>query len=380
MIQWKFYLTAALAGLLLAGCANPEAEMPYGTADTDNPELRVPASVRPAFDYWMRDTYVTLGPDGYYYMTGSTAVPGREFPGQVHCWDWNDGLYLWRSSDMESWEALGRIWSQDNEGTWQSRPKIFAKGEKYNRRSINGDPMDNRFLAVWAPELHYIRSAGNWFIVACMNNSASGKGSFILRSKTGKPEGPYENIEANADGPLFPNIDGSLFEDTDGTVYFVGHNHYIAKMKPDMSGLAEEIRQIQETPYDPEPYIEGAFIFKSDGKYHLVQAIWSHRTENGDTYVEKEGVTNKKTRYSYDCVIADADNVYGPYGKRYTAIIGGGHNNLFQDKSGKWWATMFFNPRGAQAAEYEKTCRPGLIPMVYEDGRFAPDLHFKPSH
>ena len=87
--------------------------------------------------------------------------------------------------------------------------------------------MDNRFHAVWAPEMHYIKSVKNWFIVACMNESAGGRGSFILRSKTGKPEGPYENIEGNKDKAIFPNIDGSLFEDTDGTVYFVGHNHYI---------------------------------------------------------------------------------------------------------------------------------------------------------
>ena len=42
-----------------------------------------------------------------------------------------------------------------------------------------------------------------------------------------------------------------------------------------------------------------------------------------------------------------------PIAKRYNAITGGGHNNLFQDKDGNWWATMFFNPRGAQAAEYK---------------------------
>lgn len=367
-------ICAAVIPMFSAACGNAPVEADYGTVDTKDPSLRVPSSVEPAFDYWMRDTYVMAGPDGYYYMTGSTADPDREFPGQVHCWDWNDGLYLWRSEDLKSWESLGRIWSMEEDGTWQKNPKVYGKGEKYRKLSINGDPLDNRFLAVWAPELHYIRSAGNWFIVACLNQSAAGKGSFILRSTTGRPEGPYENIEANSGGPLFPNIDGSLFEDTDGTVYFVGHNHYIAKMKPDMSGLAEEIRRIEETPYDPEPYIEGAFIFRTgDGKYHLVQAIWSHRTGSGDTYVEKEGVTDKNTRYSYDCVIADADNVYGPYGKRYTAIIGGGHNNLFQDRTGKWWATMFFNPRGAQAAEYARTCRPGLIPMIYSEGRFMPD-------
>mgnify|MGYP007028390859 CR=1 FL=1 len=33
----------------------------YGTADTNAPELRVPTSVKPAFDYWMRDTWATLG-------------------------------------------------------------------------------------------------------------------------------------------------------------------------------------------------------------------------------------------------------------------------------------------------------------------------------
>ena len=72
----------------------------YGTADTNAPELRVPTSVKPAFDYWMRDTWATLGPDGYYYITGTTSTPDRYFPGQRHCWDWNDGLY-------QRYEVLG---------------------------------------------------------------------------------------------------------------------------------------------------------------------------------------------------------------------------------------------------------------------------------
>ena len=96
---------------------------------------------------------------------------------------------------MKSWEARGQIWSMEKDGTWQKKPKVYKAGEKYQKKSINGDPMDNRFHAVWAPEMHYIKSAENWFIVACMNESAGGRGSFILRSKTGKPEGPYENIE-----------------------------------------------------------------------------------------------------------------------------------------------------------------------------------------
>lgn len=372
----------SFSSIALVSAENPrsrkeQSAYAYGSADTRNEKLRVPSQVVPEFDYWMRDTYVTLAPDGYYYMTGTTADPYRIFSGQVHCWDWNDGLYLWRSKDMQEWDSMGMIWSLKDDATWQGEPKVYAEGEKYQKVSLNGDPLDNRFNAVWAPELHYIKSLNNWFIVACMNNTVVGPGSFILRSTTGKPEGPYENIEANMEGPIFPKIDGSLFEDTDGTVYFVGHNHYIARMKEDMSGFAEELRTLDEQKFDPEPYIEGAFIFKHDGKYHLLQAIWSHRTSKGDTYVETNGVTSKSTRYSYDCIIATADNVYGPYSYRYNAITGGGHNNLFQDKNGKWWATMFFNPRGAQAAEYEKTCRPGLVPMKYSKGKFKPDFRRK---
>ena len=47
----------------------------YGTADTNAPELRVPTSVKPAFDYWMRDTWATLGPDGYYISQEPPLLP-----------------------------------------------------------------------------------------------------------------------------------------------------------------------------------------------------------------------------------------------------------------------------------------------------------------
>lgn len=80
-------------------------------------------------------------------------------------------------------------------------------------------------------------------IVACMNG---GRGSFILRSTSGRPEGPYENIAGNATGPIFNNLGGSLFEDDDGQVYFVGHNHFIARMKADLSGQPAHEQQIDQ--------------------------------------------------------------------------------------------------------------------------------------
>ncbi|HTK21230.1 MAG TPA: hypothetical protein VL442_17025, partial [Mucilaginibacter sp.] len=106
-------------------------------APINNITLTVPAEVKPILNVWLRDTYVILGPDSYYYMTGTTATPGRPFPnGRVHCWDYNDGIYLWRSKDMHQWQPLGLIWSFDKDAAeWQKRGVPIAKGSK----SVNGD-------------------------------------------------------------------------------------------------------------------------------------------------------------------------------------------------------------------------------------------------
>lgn len=350
-------------GLSLLTAAPP---FRYGTVDDASPALQVPADTRPLIDYWMRDTYVTFGPDGFYYLTGTTADPHRRFDEKgPHCWDWNDGIYLWRSKDLKDWQSLGCVWSLDKDATWQ---KKFASVK--SARNPMGFILGAKRRAVWAPELHYIKSATNWFMVACMNDSAPQKGSFILRSTSGRAEGPYENIAGNASGPIFKDIDGSLFEDDDGTVWFVGHNHYYARMKADMSGFAGSLKRFSETAYSPEPYLEGAYVFKGGGKYHLLQAAWSYKLPDGtfiydDTVSERGGV-----RWSYDCIMADADRFQGPYGPRYTVGAGLGHDNFFQDKTGKWWVTMFGNPRGSAEFKQSFFCRPMIVPLQYANGQF----------
>lgn len=343
----------------------------YGDVDVTRPELQIPDSVQPLFDTWLRDTYVMNAPDGYYYMTGTISQEGR-----ITAYDQNPGIQLWRSKDLKNWEDLGVVWDFDKHGTWQ---KDFYITDGTQKVDLNKNPVSNKRRTLWAPELHYIASQKNYFLVGSMPLNPKGSGSFVLRSTTGKAEGPYENIEGNSDGFLHPRIDGSLFEDDDGSVYFVAHNHEIAKMKADMSDIAEPFREIDEQEYDIEPYIEGAYIFKDEGKYHLVQAIWSFQLPDGRYAYDEEKPgrafkSNKEigeARYSYDVVIATADNVYGPYSKRYTSVIGAGHNNLFQDKQGNWWATMFGNPRG-DLLERKFVTRPAIIPMQKINGYFFP--------
>lgn len=127
----------------------------------------------------------------------------------------------------------------------------------------------------------------------------------LLKSTTGKPEGPYKDV---CEKPMTTRIDSSLFVDDDGTVYYVWQDGRIARMKDDMTGFAEEPRRVIQQHFDPEPYCEGVFLFKHGGKYHMALAIWT--MDEGDHIAYSVGSIPQKV--SYDCVVASADNVYGP--------------------------------------------------------------------
>ena len=242
--------------------------------------------IKPAWELHLRDGVVTLGGDGNYYLTGSSGD---------NIWAWAEGIELWKSADLHNWEYLGLVWDIDKEAdewvkTWRKHPKRAVR-------------------AVWAPEIHYIK--GNYFI--CFSMCPDGIG--ILKSSTGKPEGPYVNA-FTIDRPIVEGIDATLFEDEDGKVYFTyGQATEIALLKDDMSGLAEPFRRVvlTEPDHNPDHHAkkcvgrgmndlghEGAVLFKRNGKYYLGAA---------DNY---EG--------RYSTCLAISDNVYGPYQKRHESI------------------------------------------------------------
>ena len=136
------------------------------------------------------------------------------------------------------------------------------------------------------------------------------------------------------DGPLTREIDASLFEDDDGTVYFVFQDGKIARMKADMTGLAEAPRLLKPANADHVGF-EGAFLFKAAGRYYL-----SCAEHNEGKY--------------YDCMIASADRLDGPYGDRYLAVPHGGHNMFFRDREGQWWSTLFGSDPYAPVIERDR--------------------------
>lgn len=317
-----FSVTVWLAGLTMIPA------LVFGGEDakkTPNPAGEIiPAlpPIKPLFDFPVRDTSICVGPDGTYYLTGTTGHPTW--------WKTNDGVRVWKSKELKRWDFLGLVWSIEEHGTWQ---KKFVDGKR----------------AVWAPEIHYIN--GTFWIPYCMNYLGTG----LLKSTTGKAEGPY--IDVKKDGPLTGEIDASLFQDDDGKVYFVYQNGKIARMKDDMSGLAEKPRLLKPSNHKHVGF-EGAFITKMGAKYLLVCAEFNKRGNSG----------------TYDCMIASSDKLLGPYGERYLAIPHGGHNMLFEDREGNWYSTFF----GA-AKRHDKTApfneRPAILRIeTDENGRVRPLL------
>ena len=288
--------------------------------------------IRPFVNAQVRDTQICKGGDGKYYMTGST---GDDI------WKENAGVELWVSDDLREWNYIGLVWTFDNDGTWE-------KEWRMHRQPVR---------ALWAPEIHYIKN--NYYITHSMPPGDRG----ILKSVSGKPEGPYVNALAN-DAKFARGIDGSLFEDEDGKVYYLWGGGNIALMKEDMSGFAEEpFTPILDAPdRNPAHHAEsctkrrngsdigheGVSMFKRGSLYYLTAA---------DTY---EG--------RYSSIAAISENIRGPYRMRHEAVPCGGGTGYFQDHNGNWWCSYFGNDSQAPFREM-----PGLIRVDFtEDGHIIP--------
>lgn len=280
--------------------------------------------LKPLFDFPLRDTCICVADDGWYYLTGTTGYPTW--------WQTNEGIRVWKSPDLKSWEPLGLVWTFERDGTWQKEFK--------ERKNSRGET--ERLRAIWAPEIHFFR--GTFWIAYCVNYGGTG----ILKSTSGKAEGPYVDIKP--DGPLTGEIDASLFVDG-GQVYFVFQNGKLARMKDDMSGLAEPPRLLKPAGSDHVGF-EGAFIFKIDGRHYLSCAEFN-RADGSATY---------------DCMLASAEHLEGPYSAPYLAIPHGGHNMFFRDRQGQWWSTFFGNDPHAPFRE-----RPAILPVATDaDGKIRP--------
>lgn len=262
---------------------------------------------------WIRDPYVTLGPDDFYYLTGTTINAGdsREQTDPYNVGLGNESavgntVRVWRSKDLIDWEYLGTP---------------FTLKDSFHKKP--GD-------VIWAPEIHWVPELKRWALVHC----PAGKANLAL---TAGPElkGPWTH-------PMGENLgnkhDPSLFKDDDGTWWFLWQNTLIAPISKDLTKFTANQVRIDPSTSRPNPASpgttitrighEGATMIKVGKKYVHFGTAWS---------------TDKGRRGSYNLYYCTSDKITGPYGPRQFAGRFLGHGTPFQTRDGKWWCTAFFN-------------------------------------
>ena len=275
-------------------------------------------AVEPMADIHLRDPFIMKGEDGSYYMTG-TYDPV----------DWSNTkeIHIYRSGDLKEWEDLGAVWNYEKDATWQK--ELIKDGSS----------------PIWAPELHYIND--NYYICYSLGWGAM-KGS-VLKSKTGLPEGPYEDVR---DSAVFEAIDSTFFVDDDGSVYAIWADGQYAGMSKDMKRRMTVKRSLLSESGQPVGF-EGCFVKKIGNLYYLCSASYTtHYRSDGSSYL------------SYDSYYAVSNRFQGPYSERRLLLINGGHGNLFEADDGTLYTTLFSGSLGE---------RPAIVKInVADDGRLFP--------
>ncbi|MBB02324.1 MAG: glycoside hydrolase family 2 [Planctomyces sp.] len=265
---------------------------------------------------WVRDPYITTGPDGFFYLTGTQ--PREEDPREEEN-PYNIGLgnesivgdqvRVYRSQDLINWESLGVVFTLED--TWKA-----GQGKKIGNRRI------------WAPEVHWMEHLNCWALVHCPKMHSS-----LALSAGESLSGPWTHP---MNGKMGPRHDPSLFTDDDGVTYLLWGNTLVAPLNEDLSGYSADPVRIDPAGSRLSPdgkpirHIghEGATMIKVGDKYVHLGTAWS---------------TDQGRKGSYNLYYCEADKITGPYGPRKFAGRFLGHGTPFQDQQGRWWCTAFFN-------------------------------------
>ena len=349
----------------------------FGTGLARKPGNRVSpgrTQVRPVLAHPLRDPSICKGPDGWYYLTGTDGTPILPEYGSVDFKN-NDGIRVWRSRDLENWEfvTLALDLSLDALDTRGLDRRSDYRGWRRMPMAEPGKPDGEWVHGIQAPEIHYIKD--NFWIVYSVN----GVGGGLLKSTTGKAEGPYEDwaligerrggFNKGTSHLFFKGGSPSLFEDDDGAVYVLWSDGKIARLKEDLSGLAERPRLLvcdnpertgelaQDFPVQVGR--DGYFLKKLEGRYYLFATDFTSR---GGESVQ-------------DVYVAWSENVYGPYSERRWGIPHADQTTVFEGPDGRLLATYCGNDPHAAFRN-----RAGMVPLGWTSSdhphRIPPDTEF----
>jgi beta-xylosidase len=315
-------------GVLLIGVvvafqmASAAARKPADDIFLDHPSMDRNAVVMPAADAKpvaqafaarpLLDASVTRSADGQWFMTGTSVREGVR-----------DGIQLWQSKNGTTWTPLG---------------VVYGGGHRYS-----------------APD---VRASGAELFLTFSGDDGCVR---VAAGKVATPNGPYQTSSC-----LVKDVaDASLFVDDDGTKYLVWGGGMIARLKADMSGLAEtpvllkpdasnfaaKLPAGKDWPVASRIGKSGATMFKHQGQY----------------VIAANEVTGRMRTATDDVYMATAPSPHGPFSKRFLAVPHASQTSVATGDDGTLLAS--YNPHCEDS--FALFCeRVGFVPLERApDGR-----------
>jgi arylsulfatase len=260
---------------------------------------------------WIRDPYITLGPDDFYYLTGTTINENdpREQTDPYNVGLGNesavgDTVRVWKSKNLIDWKYLGVVFDLKKDSAHQN-PGNY----------------------IWAPEVHWVPTLKRWALVHCPKQKSN-----LALSSGPDLRGPWTHPMGTG---FAGNHDPSIFRDGD-IWWTLSENTVVQSLASDFSRFTGPKTRIDPAGQRTNALgkvlsvigHEGATMMKVGSQYVHLGTAWS---------------TDQGRKGSYNLYYCTSDKINGSYGPRKFAGRFLGHGTPFQTRDGKWWCTAFFN-------------------------------------
>ncbi len=263
---------------------------------------------------------------------------------------------------MSTWNPLGKVWDIERDAkrspksAWQLEYRIPAN-----------NPTDTRFArGITSPEILFARNT--CWIAYSMN----GRGTGLLKSSSGKPEGPYEDLGRLTGMGGSP----SLFLEEGAESLWLWGDLRAARLNEEFSaieGPAPSLLLALERPasliWDARAYLD----FWDVDAPHLFAAV-NPSDGTRQHYLTWSAVTQRHGRALRETLIARSlsDSPVGPYGAPNLMVPHGGQTSVFEGPDDALNASFY----GADPMAAFRD-RPALVPILFRPGLTPGDVPVK---
>jgi beta-xylosidase len=272
--------------------------------------------------------------------SGNPILPGWYADPEIHIFANEYWIYPTYSAPYDKQVFMDAFSSKDLI-VWKKHPRILDVADvSWAKR------------ALWAPSI--VEKEGWYYLFFGANDIQNDRqlgGIGVARARS--PAGPFKDYLGKPLIDKFHNgaqpIDQYVFQDKDGAYYIVygGWRHCnIARLKEDFTGLLPLADGTIFKEITPKGYVEGAFMFRKDGKYYF---MWSEGGWTGPNYA---------------VAYAIGSSPFGPF-ERIGKILqqdpaiatGAGHHSILHaPHSGKWYIVYHRRPLDTKNPNHRVVC------------------------